>query len=150
MNIQQFKDVSHVNYGCMSMPESKIDLLARPGEKFKDPTDWSLFFPRKIKATDYVYSLGVWDYGTADDVVAYYDHQITYEFSKEQDRHIFKLRPWACVHFLDGSKQTIYFDNIDDVAKFSNHMKTHVNLDKHLVTDHGTFVRVGEITPFEK
>lgn len=150
MNIQQFRGVSHVNYGCLSMPQTEVELLARPGEKFKDPSDYHIIFPRKLKATDYMYSIGTWDCGTADEVVSFYEHQLAYEFSKEQNRHIFHWRPYANVHFLDGSKQTIYFDNIEDVTKFSNHMKNQVGLNKHLVTDCGTFVGVGEITPFEK
>lgn len=149
MKIQQFRGVSHVNYGCVSMPESEVELIARPGEKFKDPTDWGLF-PKKIKANDYLYEIGSFNYGTAQQVINWYEGQLMCEFSKEKDRHIFRFRPWASVHFLDGSKQLIYFDNEDEVAKFSAHMKTHVGLDKHLVTDCGTFVGVGEIKPFEK
>jgi hypothetical protein len=48
-----------------------------------------------------------------------------------------------------GTEQTIYFNNEEEVAHFSNHMKTHVGLDKHIVTDYGEFVGVGEIKPFE-
>lgn len=149
MNIQQFREVSHVDYGCLSMPQSNVELLARPGEKFKDPSDYHIIFPRKLKATDYTYSIGTWDCGTADEVVSFYEHQLSYEFSKEQDRHIFHWRPYAEVHFLDGSKQTIYFNNTDEVAKFSNQMKTQLGLDKHLLVDRGAFVGVGEIRPFE-
>lgn len=149
MNIQQFNKVSHVDYGCISMPESKIELLARPGEKFKDPADWHHFFPTKIVAKDYMYEIGTWGYGTADQVVNFYEHQLMYEFSKEQNRHIFRFRPWACVHFLDGSKQKIYFDDPDEVVEFSNHIKTQLGLDKRLITERGTYVGVGEIRPFE-
>jgi hypothetical protein len=149
MNIQQFNKVSHVNYGCISMPESKIELLAHPGEKFKDPADWHHFFPTKIVAKDYMYEIGTWGYGTADQVVNFYEHQLTYEFSKEQNRHIFRFRPWACVHFLDGSKQKIYFDDPDGVVEFSQQMKTEVGLDKHLLVDRGSFVGVGEMKSFE-
>ena len=149
MNIQQFNKVSHVDYGCISMPESKIELLARPGEKFKDPADWHHFFPTKIVAKDYIYEIGTWGYGTADQVVNFYEHQLTYEFSKEQNRHIFRFRPWAWVHFLDGSKQKIYFDDPDGVVEFSQQMKTEVGLDKHLLVDCGSFVGVGEMKSFE-
>lgn len=149
MNIQQFSRVSHVNYGCLSAPESEVDIIARPGEKFKDPADWHLF-PEKIKATDYIYEIGPWSYGTAEEVIKFYEGQLMCEFSKEKDRHIFRFRPWADVHFLDGSKQTIYFNNEDEVSRFSNHMKTHVGLDKHLVVDCGEFVGVSEINPFDE
>ena len=147
MNIQQFRSVSHVNYGCLGFPESKVDIIARPGEKYKNPTDWGLF-SKKIIATDYIYEIGSWDCGTANEVIEFYEGQLMCEFSKEKDRHIFRFRPWAVVHFLDGSKQTIYFNNEEEVAQFSNHMKTHVGLDKHLVVDRGEFVGVGEMKPF--
>lgn len=149
MNIQQFREVSHVDYGCLSMPQTNVELLARPGEKFKDPSDYHIIFLRKLKATDYTYSIGAWDCGTADEVVSFYGNQLVYEFSKEQDRHIFHWRPYANVHFLDGSTTVMYFDNIDDVVKFSNQMKTQLCLDKHLLVDRGAFVGVGEIRPFE-
>lgn len=144
MNIQQFKAVSHVNYGCLGFPESEVKLIARPGEKFKDPTDWSIF-PSKIKATDYIYEIGLWSYGTAEEVINSYEGQLMCEFSKEKDRHIFRFRPWAVVHFLDGSRQTIYFDTNEDVTNFMASIKAHIGLDKHLITDCRTLVGIGEI-----
>lgn len=149
MIIQQFNKVSHVEYGCTSMPESEVELLARPGKKFKDPGDWHHFFPAKIVAKDYIYEIGTWGYGTADQVVNFYEHQLSYEFSEEQDRHIFHFRPWADVHFLDGSKQKIYFDDPDEVVEFSNRMKAKIGLDTHLMTDRNMLMFVGEMKSFE-
>lgn len=145
MNIQQFKAVSHVNYGCLGFPESDVKLIARPGEKFTDPSDWSFFFPRRLKATDYIYEIGLWGYGTTEDVINFHKGILVCEFSKEKDRHIFRFRPWADVHFLDGSKQIIYFNKNEDVANFMASIKAHIGLDKHLITDCGTLVGIGEI-----
>ena len=160
MNILQFQKVSHINYGCMDMPECSVSLLARPGEKFKDASD-TLFFARRIKATNYIYKIDRHDWGTADDVIKFYGRQLLYEFSEEQDRHVFRFRPWADVHFLDGSIQTIYFNNADEVAKFSQQMNMKLGLDKHFLTnmksgldkyflmDGNNFVCVGEMRPFD-
>lgn len=145
MNIQQFKQVSHVTYGCLDMPESEVDIIARPGEKYIDPSDWSIFFPKKLKAADYIYEIGRWNCGTANEVIKFYEGQLMYEFSKEKDRHIFRFRPWAVVHFLDGSKQTIYFDKNEDITNFMASMKAHAELDKHLMTNCGTLVGIGGI-----
>lgn len=145
MSIQQFNKVSHVEYGCISMPEIEVELLARPGEKFKDPVDRHHFFATKIVAKDYMYEIGTWGYGTADEVVDFYEHQLMYEFSKEQNRHIFGFRPWACVHFLDGSKQKIYFDDPDHVIEFSEHIKAQLGLDKRLITERNTYICIGEM-----
>lgn len=149
MNIQQFKQVSHVTYGCLDMPESDVELIARPGEKYIDPSDWSIFFPKKLKAADYIYEFGMWRCGTAKEVINYYEGtyegRLVCEFSKEKDRHIFRFRPWAVVHFLDGSKQTIYFDKNEDITNFMASMKAHAELDKHLMTNCGTLVGIGGI-----
>lgn len=149
MNIQQFKQVSHVTYECLDMPESDVELIARPGEKYIDPSDWSIFFPKKLKAADYIYEFGMWRCGTAKEVINYYEGtyegRLVCEFSKEKDRHIFRFRPWAVVHFLDGSKQTIYFDNNEDITNFMASMKAHAELDKHLMTNCGTLVGIGGI-----
>ncbi len=145
MNIQQFKHVSHVTYGCLDMPESDVELIARPDEKYIDPSDWSIFFPKKLKADDYIYKFGMWRCGTANEVINFYEGGLMCEFSKEKDRHIFRFRPWAVVHFLDGSKQTIYFDNNEDITNFMASMKAHAELDKHLMTNCGTLVGIGEI-----
>ena len=140
---QQFKEISHVNYYHVDMPESHVKLLARPGEKFKDPYDWGMF-PSKIKASDYLYEIGLWNYGTADDVIKWQKNLLTSEFSKEQDRHIFRLRPQANIHYLDGTTKDIYFNSRDEIMNFANDMKTYVGLDKSLMTDGDTLIRLGK------
>ena len=126
MEIQQFTNVSYIeDVECGCMPVCEVSLIARPGEVYNDPSEWNLRHPRELKATDYIYRLSSYHYGnaihgTAEQIVKECEGRIMCEFSKEQNRHIFKYRPCVRVHFLDGTQQAIYFDSADDAINFIN------------------------------
>lgn len=126
-------------------PRLRLNSLPVPVKSSRIQWIGTIFFATKIVAKDYMYEIGTWGYGTADEVVDFYEHQLMYEFSKEQNRHIFGFRPWACVHFLDGSKQKIYFDDPDHVIEFSEHIKAQLGLDKRLITERNTYICIGEM-----